>query len=80
MSAQTVAAKEGGAIAVVMMRKEDDPYSDSPPTARIYEQNGDDFRVTPLPVLGATFLVGDQLQDFLELSTTVNSSYYCFVR
>ena len=70
---QTEAANEAGAIAVIMMRRESDANSLIPPTTRIYKQDGDEFRVAPLPVMGATYLLGEQLQDFLDLTNTVST-------
>ena len=49
-----------------MMRRENDSNT-SPPTTRIYSQEGEDFRVSPLPALGANYLLGKQLKDFLDL-------------
>lgn len=60
-----------------MMRREDDTNSYTPPNARIYEQDGDDFRVAPLPVLGASYLLGEQLKDLLDLSDTVTETACC---
>jgi hypothetical protein len=53
------------------MRTEDDENNASPPGTRIYSQNGDSFRVAPLPVMGATYSLGKQLQDYVDLSDTV---------
>lgn len=67
---QTEAAAEGGALAVIMMRTEDEENA-SPPTTRIYSQDGDTFRVAPLPVMGATYSLGSLLVDYIDLSDTV---------
>ncbi len=55
-----------------MMRTEDSTNSDVPPTARIYYQDGDNFLVSKLPVLGATYQLGKQL---IDLSDTVRLSF-----
>lgn len=64
------AASEGGALALIMMRREEDENNAYPPTARVYSQDGDIFKVAPLPVLGATYALGSQLMDFIDLSDT----------
>jgi len=51
-----------------MMRTEG---SADPPTTRIYSQEGEDFKVAPLPVLGASYALGSQLRNFVDLSDTV---------
>ena len=74
---QTEAAAEAEALGIIMMRREDDPNNASPPTTRVYKQDGDDFRVAAVPVLGATYSLGKQLLDYIDLSDTVciNISY-----
>ena len=66
---QTEAAASAGVLGMIMMRRVND--SASPPTTRIYNQDGNDFKTSPLPVMGATYLMGKQLKDYLDLSTTV---------
>lgn len=68
---QTEAAADAGVLAVVMVRTEEES-SASPPATRIYSQEGDDFKVSPLPVLGATYSLGSLLLDYADLSDTVN--------
>lgn len=72
MLLQTEAAAEAEALGIVMMRTEEDPNNADPPTTRVYEQDGDSFRVAAVPVLGATYSLGKQLLDYIDLSDTVH--------
>ncbi|XP_064391204.1 probable lipoprotein aminopeptidase LpqL [Halichondria panicea] len=71
------AAKSAGVIALLMTRTDDETYRSSPPTARVYEQTADDFKVVDLPLLGTNYNVGDLLKDFnpqgdITVSLSVN--------
>lgn len=55
-----------------MMRTENDSSSVAP-TTRIYLQDGNSYRVAPIPVLGMTYSAGKLLKDFLDLSNAVST-------
>ena len=59
-----------------MMRTEDSENSHIPPTTRIFYRDSDTFIVPDLPVMGATYLLGKQLKDFIDLSDTVSKGVY----
>ncbi len=69
-----MAADEAEVKAVIMMRRENDTTT-SLPNARIYSQDFDEetFEVSPLPVMGASNLLGKQLEDYVDLSDSVRT-------
>jgi hypothetical protein len=65
---RAVNAKQAEAGAAIMMRQEDDVNARFPPTSRVYVQNSTGIFTVDLPLLGASYQLGQKLLNLISLA------------